>query len=78
MAGKMGTVKSTQQDGGMINSTGQLQTMILTDIRQTLPKVSQLLTNYRPLNPLSAEEFTRTPKTRTMIRLDTLDKTKRQ
>lgn len=78
MVRKMGTIKSAKRDGGMINSTAHLQTMILTDNRQTLPKVSQLLTNYSPLNPFSAEEFTRTPKTRTMIRLDTLDKTKIQ
>lgn len=73
MVGKIDTATSAQWDGDMTNSTAHLQTMILTENRQTLLKVSQVLTNYSPLNHFSAQEFTRT-----MIRWDTLDKNKRQ
>lgn len=52
--GKIDTATLAQWDGDMTNITAHLQTMILTDNRQTLRKVSQVLTNYSPLNPFSA------------------------
>ena len=54
VVGKIDTATLAQCDGSMTNSTAHLQTMILTDNRQTLWKVSQVLTNYSHLNPFSA------------------------
>lgn len=54
VVGKIDTATLAQWDGDMTNITAHRQTMILTDNRQTLRKVSQVLTNYSPLNPFSA------------------------